>query len=588
MATLVILISGLTGMADSQPLADSLVMSAMRDELIRNYTELAANRTEKPFFISYSIANVHNTVVSATLGALNTSGEQNYKDWQVRVMVGDYNINDENFSYNQPEEVVYRPSIEMPVEDDYAGIRRSLWLTTNKVYNSAARTYKNKMALIEHKQLDESALEIHDFSHAPVVKIKIPDSSKNIDIQILEQKAREYSNLFKEYPDVYSSAVTFSIFKSTVYFVNSEGTEIQFPFNVATLSIQAGAMSDDSERLNRSLSYIERDPEDLPDDSKAKRDIQKLIDNLLTLKKAERFDDEYTGPILMIGETTAESLEKLLFSGSDALIAYRETLESSNQMNMYYEYNDNSLQSRINKPVISKDITVTARPFLNEYDGIPLLGHFTVDAEGGMPPKNLELIEIGVMKTLLNGRTPSRYVPESNGHMRFDYNFRGLTNQVGPGVILISSNITYSMDTLKNELLKKAREQGLEYAIILRSLDIGGSDKPYNYFKVNVADGTETMIRSARLKSITLQALRRSPMFSEKMFVHNTLVAAGNNSGKGMSGIPSSFIVPRAMLLEDVDLESFRKPLTSLLPIIENPVGIENHDQKTLNEQEKQ
>jgi hypothetical protein len=570
--------------ANSQAIADSVIMSAMRDELIRNYTELTANKTEKPFFISYTIANIHNTMVSATLGALNASGEQDYKDWQVRVMMGDYDITDENFSSDQPDEMVLRPRIEMPVENDYTGIRRSLWLTTNDVFNSAARTYKNKMALIAHKELGDSALEIPDFSHAPVVKMKLADSSSNADIHVMEQKAREFSELFNEYPDIYSSVITFSNFRATVYFINSEGTEVQFPFNVTSLLVQAGTMSDDSERLNKSLSYLVRNVNDLPDDADIKADIHKLIDNLLTLRTAERFNDDYTGPVLMIGQTAAESLEKFLFSGSDALIAYRETLESSNQMNMYYEHNDNSLQAKINKLVVSKDLTVSAQPFLTEYNGVPLLGHYTVDAEGVVPPQKLVLIDNGIMKTLLNGRTPSRYVPESNGHMRFDYNFRGLTNQVGPGVIVIKSNTTHAVGELKNELIKQTKELGLDYAIIIRSLDVGSSDKPFNYFKVNVADGSETMIRSARLKGMSLQTLRRSPLFSDKLMIHNTLLTTGNSNGKGMSGIPSSFILPDAMLLEDVEVESFRKPLTSMLPIIDNPVGKENPDQKTIKE----
>ena len=580
-----IVISCLAQRGVAQTGSDSIIISAMNDELQRNYTELAAHRKEKPFFISYAIANVHNTLVSATLGALNTTGERDYKDWQVRLMVGDYNINDENFSYNQPDEFVIQPKTDMPVENDYAGIRRSLWLITNEVFQSAARTYKNKMDLIEHKQLGDSALEIPDFSHAPVVKMKIADSSKDVDIHVLEEKARQYSGIFKEYPEIYSSSVTISNFRATVYFINSEGSRVQFPFNIFSITVSAGTMSDDSERLNRSITYLGRNISELPNDAGIQSDIHKLIDNLLALRNAERYNDEYTGPILMVGGPAAETMEKFLFSGTDALIAFRETLESNNQMNIYYEHNDNSLQTRINKQVVSKDLSVMACPFLSKYNNIPLLGHYTVDAEGVVPPEKLVLIENGVMKNLLNGRTPSRYVPESNGHMRLNYNFQGISNQVGPGVIMITSNTTHTENELKEALIKQAKDLGLEYAIIMRSLDVNASDMPYNYFKVNVADGTEKMVRSARLKSMSLQTLRRSPMFSDQMMVHNTLVATGRSGGKGMSGIPASFILPNAILLQDIELESFRKPLTSMLPVIENPVGIENTGKKTVNEE---
>jgi hypothetical protein len=568
----------------SQSLTDTLIISAMRDELRRNYNDLAKGKTEKPFFISYTIANARSTVISATLGAISSSNSQPYKDWQVRVMVGDYNINDENFSYNQPEEMIYEGSIPMPVDDDYLGIRRSLWLTSNNVYESAARTYKNKIALIAHKQLEDSALEIPDFSHAPVTKVKYAGMPVGLNQTQLEQKARELSILFSEYPEIYSSSITINVFESMVYFINSEGTEVQFPCNITTLTVLAGTMSEDSERLNRNITYTVDKPERLPSNEAISSDILRLLDNLLSLKNAEPFDDEYTGPILMIGEAAAETMERFLFAGSDALIAYRENLESSDQMNMYYEHNDNSLQSKINKQVISKDLTITDQPFLDEYMGTPLIGTFRVDAEGVVPPTSLVLVENGVLKTLLNGRTPSRYVPESNGHMRFSYNFRGLTGQIGPGVIKISSKTTYSLESLKKELLKQAQEQGLDYAVIIKSLDVGGSDKPYNYYKVSVLNGEEKLIRSARLKNMTLQELRRAPLFSDSMLVHNTLLATNNDEGRGLSGIPSSFILPNAILIEEVELESFRKPLTSMLPIVNNPVGMLKEEQKTISD----
>jgi hypothetical protein len=571
-----------------QSLVDDRIMSSMRDELQRNFDGIAEGRNEKPFFISYLIANARNTSVSASLGAISNSNRQCYKDWQVRLMIGDYEISDENFNYAQPDEMIFERSIPMPVDNDYNGIRRSLWMTSNNIYESAATTYKNKIALIQHKQLGDSSLEIADFSHAPVVKMQQPAKISQIDQTQLEQKAREYSSIFKNYPDVFSSGISFNVFESMVYFVNSEGTEIQFPFNITTLSIVAVTMSKDSERMTRDITYTVELPDSLPSDESIKSDIYMLIDNLLELKGAERFEDDYTGPVLMEGEAVAENMERFLFGGPDALIAYRENLESSDQMNIYFQHNTNSLQSKINKQIISKDLTITALPFCSEYLGKNLLGTFNVDAEGVIPPANLILVENGVLKSLLNGRTPSRYIPESNGHMRFSYNSRGISGQVGPGVIKISSSTTYSMDELKKELLKQAKEQGLEYAILIRSLKVGGAEKPHNYYKVSVETGEETILRSVRIKNLSLQSLRRSPKFANTEIVHNTLLAIGSDESRGETGVPSSFIVPEAMLISEIEMESYRKPLTSMLPIIDNPVGMKSREGKTMSKINKE
>ena len=555
-----------------QTLSDSIIMSAMRDELYRNMKGLHAKDFDDPFFIAYTIANVENAQIIGTLGALVRSDEYKYKDWQIRLMVGDYEINDENFSSSQPEETMFRPSIDMPVEDDYEGIRRSLWLTTNNVYFSAAQTYKNKMAQIEHKQLEETDLEIDDFSHAPVVKKYTENKAPLIDKQVLEDKIKSISQIFADYPDIYSSSVVISALRSTVYFINSEGSEIQFPFNITTLSVQAGTLSDDSERLNKNITYTVSAPDELPSVEEIIKDSRKMAENILTLKKTERYVDDYYGPVMIVGDVAAETLERFLFSGSDALIASRENLQSSNQMNISYEQNDNALQSRINKIILSKDLSIIAEPFLKKYQNIPLLGTFDIDAEGVIPPDSLTLVKDGILQTLLNGRTPTRQVPESNGHMRLSYSFRGLNKQVGPGVVRIVNSNPVDIKTMKQQLLDQAKEEGLDQVMIIRSLDVGGSDKPFNYYLVDVNTGEEKLVRSVKLKNLTMLTLRQSPVFSGSVLVHNTLLSLSGKSTNGLAGVPSSFILPDAILLKNIEMQGTRKPLTSMLPILDNPV----------------
>lgn len=568
---------------DAQTISDSILMSAMRDELNRNINDLdSASDMDKPFFIAYTIANARNYFVSASLGSLNRSQGRQYKDWNVRLMVGDYKINDENFNSIQPPDAIFRPSIDMPIEDDYLGIRRSLWLTTNNVYYAAARSYKNKMSLIENKQIEESDLEIEDFSRSPVVKKRLYASEEEIATEKIENTARELSALFKDQPDIFSSSVKIKVFQSTVYFINSEGTEVQFPMNITTLSVQAGSMTEDSDKLSKTLNYVASSPEKLPDLVDLESDISVMVDNLLNLRNTPRFEDDYYGPVMVVGEVAAETLENFLFAGSDGLIAFRETLQSGSQQSVYYERNSNSLQTKIGKTVISDDLTVTAEPFLTEYNGVPLLGSFNIDAEGVIPQEKLVLIENGVLKTLLNGRTPSREVPASNGHTRLDYSNMGLNKQVGPGVIRFKASNTISLDDMKQELIAFAKEQKQEYAMMIKSLETGGFDKPFNFYLIDVNTGEEKLTRSVRLSNLTLQSLRRSPRFSESVLVHNTLLSAGQQRKNEVGGIPSSFIVPEAFLIKDVEMESTRKPLTSLLPLIENPVGNSAQTEKTL------
>ncbi len=566
-----------------QSFSDSVIFSAMRDELKRNIEQLADDHYEKPFFIAYTIADVQNVLVNATLGALNTSGTRAYKDWQVRVMVGDYDINDENFDYDEPQETVYRASIDMPVDDDYDGIRRSLWLTTNNVYHSAAQTYKSKMDLIDHKQLKESDLQISDFSKAPLVNMKFPSPDIAVDKEQIEDYTKELSSIFKQYPEIYYSDVTCNIFQSTVYFVNSEGTEVKFPYNVSSLIVQAGTMSDDSERIQRKIVYAFNTPDELPRMQNVSDDVKIMVDNLLLLRQADRLREDYTGPVLFLHEAVARTFENVLFSGLDQLIANRESLQSSSQMNLYYDKSNNTLESRIDQLILSKDLTITAESRQSKYNGIPLLGSFKVDAEGVVPPEKLVLVEDGILKTLLNGRTPSRNVSVSNGHMRFDYGFGGLVKQVGPGVIKITSSTPSSEKELKAKLIQKAKDEGLDYGIIVRSLEGSSPIKPVNIYRISTETGEEEIVRSARINPPSLNTLKRHLGVSGNLLVHNTILpgSQGRNASPFPTGMPVSFIVPDALFLEDIVLESIRNPLTSMLPVIENPVGLENSNTVT-------
>jgi hypothetical protein len=54
---------------------DPVIFRAMKDELKRNMTELALEGYERPFFISYTVADQHEMSVNASLGAVVRSNE---------------------------------------------------------------------------------------------------------------------------------------------------------------------------------------------------------------------------------------------------------------------------------------------------------------------------------------------------------------------------------------------------------------------------------------------------------------------------------------------------------------------------------
>ncbi len=559
----------------------SVIVKAMKDELNRNLKQLDYKDYGRPFYIGYTITDANMYYINASLGALVTSENLPNRDWQVRVLVGNYQLNDENFQDISASSGNRLPYLSIPLDNDYYGIRRALWVATDQVYKSAGQNYKSKLNALKENNTDLKELPMADFSKVPVVKVDIPPSAVKFDNVKYEHVAREVSSVFKSYPDIVTSEVLLVFFHAEVYFINSEGIEIRRPLTMASLFISAQTTADDGDMIPDQMTYYAPLPEELPGLESLKKNARILADNLVALKNAPVFNDSYNGPVLFMQQAVAELVAENLFSGSQNLIASREPLYNVPQMRMYYGQNNFSLESRIGKRIMDENLSVTALPKLKQYNGIPLTGNFNVDAEGVIPPDTLNLVKNGYLKTLLNGRTPTRNIETSNGHDRYALMSGGISERVGPGIISITGSKTMSESEMKKELIKKATDEGLNYAIIIRPVTAGQSHQPLNVYKVNLESGKEQLIRSVNMEGVTLDKLRHVPGISSSRAVYNTLLTDSYSAdhsisirsvGASANGLPVSFILPEAMLLDNIELAGTQKPVSGKLPVVSNPV----------------
>lgn len=169
------------------------------------------------------------------------------------------------------------------------------------------------------------------------------------------------------------------------------------------------------------------------------------------------------------------------------------------------------------------------------------------------------LVENGILKTLLTNRIPNPKVRKSNGHQRpVIRSAYSSSSSLGPSVITVSTSKGKSYPELKKELLKRAREEGMEYGIIIRKLN------PVMVYRVYVEDGSEEPVRSVKLGAFSLSTLRHIASVSEKQFVYNTLA----------SGVPASFIVPQTLILEELEVKSEKRDYTPKLPVVSSPLSM--------------
>ena len=558
--------------------SDSIVLNAMRDELSRNMNDLQYADYNKTFFISYTIGKIEEIYVSSSLGALMNSKRDTSKTWAARVMVGDYDINDENYEdYSNIDENEMDP-ITLPVDDDYLGIRRTLWTVTNYIYKKAGMSYKNKMLALKQNNLNDSVLQIADFARTEQKKIYEPPVKLKVKKSELEDLTRNLSGIFINYPEIIKSAVTVDAFNSRIYFNNSEGTESVTSEVVFTIQVSAILMGNEGEMINNSFAYHVSSFDELPPVDSIKNNIRLLAENLIKLKNASTLEENYYGPVMFTGQVVAEIFEQNLFSGSDRLIAQRDPLINSPQMKMYFGNPEGSIEDKIDKRITSSNLSIFAYPKMKEYNGIKLLGSYEIDAEGVVPPEKLTLVENGILKTLLNDRTPTRKLNTSNGHKRYSISYGGMSKETGPGVISVSSNNSMSYAALKEKLIEYAKMENLKYGILIKPLLTNNSYQTANIYKVWVDNGREELVSSAYFKDLPSNSLKRIIGTSNGQIVYNTFSGSGSlTSSQALSrGLMVTYLVPDAILFEESEIINIRKPVLSTKPITKSPVELLN------------
>jgi len=457
-------------------------------------------------------------------------------------------------------------------------------MVTNNTYKSASENYKSKLAALKDKNLGKQDLQIPDFCRVPVVSLSVSDREVDWNKKNIEKIVKETSLVFNAFPEIIYSEVSIFQIHANAYFYSSENCKIKSPIDLTYFTANAYTQSLDGETIADQLRYCALAPASLPNIDSIKNDINLLAKNILLKSNAPVLNENYSGPVLFLGQSVADILSQGLFNAADNLCAYREPLYNSSQMSMYYGQNINSLESKLDKLVISKNISLKDISNIKTYQGTELIGNFSSDAEGVVPNDTLVLVENGILKSLYNGRTPTRNIKNSNGHRRYKLRGGSLTSDLGPGVLFISTKDGKPLNKLKEDLINLAKEESLDYSIIIRPIKVGNCAMPYNVYKVNTSDGKEELLRMAVINPVTINSLKKIAGISSNTMLLNTLINTGFNSEEGATnsifnneesipnGMPVSFIFPDGVILKEVEFEHQSKPLSSDRPVVKSPL----------------
>ena len=482
----------------------------------------------------------------------------------VRVRVGDYTFDNTNSVFTDYYSGSRYDSEQMVIDDDYANLRRDLWLATDRAYKTASEAIGRKQAALKNMTQVE---QLPDYWKAPPVEVMLPAARFEVDRKKWTNRVRSLSALFLEYPEVLASAVTFGENNSQRYMVNSEGSRIRVPEPLSTLEIRGQGYSQDGAAVRDAISFLADTPDGLPSESELKQAATQVAANIRSLLSAP-LGEPYTGPVLFDGVAAPQLIAELL--GSELGVTRRPLSEPGRPV----PFRASELEGRVGSRILPEFIDVVDDPTRKEYDGKRVYGDFPVDEEGVVPPP-LHLVEKGKLTTLLLTRQPVKGFGASNGRARLPGPY-GAHTPVFSNLIVTASESVPGAE-LKKKLIAMATARQKPYGILIRKMDYpssasldeirriavhaqqaGGSSRPLTLpllaYRV-YPDGREELVRGLEFRGVTIRSLRDISAVSSHSNVFQFLnnLAPFALMGAGGYVAPSSVVSP-SLLFEELEL----------------------------------
>lgn len=534
----------LVGPVVAQNQQDQTIFKAMQDELQRNKAELALPGMDKPFYLSYSFGMYRQFEVVGVLGAITNSLELPWRGiGSTQLLLGDYNNTSDSRYIGQ----FYK--VGMPGEADYDMIRRNFWLVSDVAYKMALRESAGKEAALKANPQTPEEAQLPDLVKTePITKIVESKVPYEINLKEWENTIRELSAIFKNYKEIYNSSVGISGLDMEVYKQTSEDVTMKQPVSYANFFAQGYVTTEDGVKIGDALSILVARPQDMPSLEDLKKKVTAFAEGLIKLKNAPVVEEFYSGPVLFEdGASSSIFTNNLLNQGG--LFAYRKAIGQPA---------GRTLEGRIGRKIVDNRLTVKNYTTLDKYNGIPLLGAYEIDAEGVVPEKEMTLVDKGILRQMLNGRVPSLKTQYSTGSSRFVMSGSDIVYVTAPGTIHIQVDKGTKQDKMKKALIKAAKDEGLDYAYIVRGL-AGPASRIY---KVDVKDGSETQVRFGDVSAINLAKIKRVLDISSKENVSNYIL---NRQ------VLSSLIYPASVLIEDVEINK-SEPKKEKEPVLKFPL----------------
>jgi TldD protein len=565
-------------------------LKAMHDELERSRNMQIPN-LQKPYFIQYRLLDLDVRTITASFGALVSSTTTHNRFMDVNIRVGDTKLDNSNFISGDGFTGFMGSAGQVGVDGDYNSLRQDLWIATDGAYKEALDNLAHKQGFL--RSLSKPP-EIADFSNEKsYVKVDprvLPDwSNRN-----WEQEAKQASAALRAYPELYSNRVTYTLIYETYYVMNTEGTRVRTSRSLAAIEASIETQAPDGVPMHHFYATYSSQPADLPAATEVSQQLDTRGKQLVAMRTANPMP-EYSGPVLVESRAAASLLAQMLTPSVTGSRAALSMLPMVDQL-MEQLGGRNEWSGRVNSRVLPADASLADDPMAMDTKGHALAGSYVVDEEG-VPAQRVAIVDSGVLKSFLMSRRPGPDFDQSNGHARAL--FLSEPRAASSNLVLRSSKAV-SPDELKKKFLAACKDAARQWCLMIREMDnpsvgissqeelsgeirelAGGASSgervPLVIYRVNVADGSEELLRPGHLLGMNLRVLRDatgfgndSTLFSYTQSQAQTIAGTALATfGTAVDGVASTFTAP-SILFNDVEGREARGEMRRL-PLVPPP-----------------
>jgi len=449
-----------TNAPDKDVLLDALV-----SELARNKSGLKGEKDAPLYYLSYRVADGESWAQSASFGALEgtkttpgrLAGRSRVLDVSVRMgsraLDNTHKVRGGGGWFEFDFGGGGRP---LPVDDDGGALKVAIWKATDDAYRDAAKAILKVKANVAVKAEEEDKAD--DFSDdKPHTRIepKAVSLAQAMDQGKWPDVLRRLSAAFKSHPQILRSSVSLQAASVTAYFVDSDGARIREPRFFARLAVYGTVRAEDGMELDFFDDAEATSLEALPSEEEFSKRVTRCIEKLEALRKAPAIEP-YNGPAIVTHRAAGVFFHEI----------FGHRIEGHRQKDAD---DGHTFTKRVGQRIVPEFISVTDDPTRRNFGDVPLNGYYLFDEEG-QPAQKVNLVENGVLKAFLMGRSPIAGFPKSNGHGRAMQGLRPVARQ---GNLLVDSSKKVPFDALRTRLIEEVKAQGKPYGLLFEEISGG-------------------------------------------------------------------------------------------------------------------